>query len=124
MSFTSASTISWRVILRSCLKSSFSFSVRAMPCLRSGVRFLTSTRHEPHSPSWQSKGIGILLALATARIVPRCPAIAYTVTSLAMTGDENVMLAIGTLLYSGPGFAHRKTSNGGPHEAGHAKGEG
>ena len=33
--------------------------------------------------------------------------------SQAMTGDENVMLAIGTLLYSGPGFAHRKTCNGG-----------
>jgi len=25
-----------------------------------GLRWVTSTRHDPHSPSWQSKGIGIL----------------------------------------------------------------
>src|SRR5208283_2863601 len=37
--------------------------------------------------------MGILWALATAKIVPRSPAIAYTVTSRARRGDENVTLA-------------------------------
>src|SRR5450755_2843025 len=59
---------------------------------------LTSTRQEPHSPSWQSNGIGMWCALASASRLPRSPATAYTVTSRGITSEENVTLAMSPLL--------------------------
>ncbi len=76
MSLVSAFSISAGVILPSWRSISFSFSCMVMPiCAPSALR-VTRIRHDPHSPSPQSNGIGILYFLARARMLPRAPAIA------------------------------------------------